>query len=461
MVIGLMSLIFEIREVPDYNWYKRYKHDSKEPYGLWLFSELLKHRYGSDNIIYNESDTLYLSEGNNDLYLVIGEKARYNDKQNDDIMEYVERGNDILIIASYTDLRIPMDSFYSQELYLIEDQQNKANYDHILIDEYGDTLDNTQKYYVKDDKDVSDGNQEEQNIADDSYDDSYYENPADSILFIESFYNERSDSIVRFDHMPFDSTASRYSYSHYHNELKKLEEINIPKFKIPEIRIETLNGKELLFTTDSLSFFIKLDLGKGHIYLHSMPVLLSNIGTQQEYFLDHAEYVLSHFDPDKIIVDRTRMRFNVFEDEIKKSPIAFILKTPSLAWAYYLTLASILAFVIFRSKRLQRIIPLKEKNENTSLQYIKTLSTLYQGHEQNNKLVIHMRDVFFNKIKNKYFLDHTIEGYIELLSKKTKISEKEITTLLHKFDSAKNSTFTDDQLIVLHNQIESFHKKSK
>ena len=58
--IGLLSLVFEIREVPDYKWRKKYELDSKEPYGLWMFSELMKHRFGEENVIYNESDTLYL-----------------------------------------------------------------------------------------------------------------------------------------------------------------------------------------------------------------------------------------------------------------------------------------------------------------------------------------------------------------------------------------------------------------
>ena len=275
------------------------------------------------------------------------------------------------------------------------------------------------------------------------------------------FYNNLKDSVIHFDLNPFDSSGNAYSYRNYHRELKKLSNIWVGRFSMPQIRTETLNAQELLYSTDSLPIFLKLDLGKGHIYLHSVPALVTNIGTRQDYYLYHSEYVLSHFNPNKVIVDKTRFVFNLGNDEIKKSPIAFILKTPSLAWAYYLTLASILCFVIFRSKRLQRIIPLKEKNENTSLQYIKTLSTLYQGHERNNKLVVHMRDVFFNRIKNKYFLDHTIDGYVGLLSKKTKVSENEIETLLHKFESAKSSSFTDDQLIVLNNQIESFHKKSK
>lgn len=440
IVIGLLSLVFEIRTVPDYDWYDKYDYDSKEPNGLWLFSELLKTSYGEDNIIINEADSLYLPDGKKNLYLIIGGNISYTQKQNENLIKYIEDGNSALIITSSTDLRIPLDTFYSQELYMVEDTLSLS---HTLIKNDGDTI------YVEDD-DYS------------NYDDSYYENPSDSILFINRYISTISDTILHIDTERFDSTFSDHVYSNYHNELKKLAKTTFAHLgDLPDIRVESIHYEELLYTTESRAFFSKMKLGKGELYVHTVPLLLTNIGSRQEYYLDHANNILSHFDPEKVVVDKPRINFNFGNDEIKKSPIAFILKTPSLAWAYYLLLASLLLFVIFRSKRLQRVIPLIEKNENTSLQYIKTLSTLYQSHEQNNKLVVHMRDVFYNKIKSKYFLDHTIAGYVEQLSRKTKISEKEISTLLHKFDSALNSNFTDDQLIVLHNQIESFHKKSK
>ena len=124
-------------------------------------------------------------------------------------------------------------------------------------------------------------------------------------------------------------------------------------------------------------------------------------------------------------------------------------------------IASLIIFIVFRSKRQQRIIPQIERKENTSKQYIKTISTLYQSQKQNNKLVLHMKEIFFNKIKSKYFISNEADDFGKQLNKKSKVPEKEIKILLHKFDSALFSDFTDEQLMVLHNQIESFHKKSK
>jgi len=459
IIIGLLALVLEIRSVPDYDWYEQYEYDSKEPYSLWLFTELMKTSYGEDNITINEADSLYLGDGKNQLYVVVGDNVNYTTDQNEKLIEYIENGNDALIITQHTGLRIPLDSFYAQKLHLID----TIAYDHVVLDSEGDTT-YTDGEYKYDEKDYNDEDSiYVQDGSYNNYNDSYYEDPSDSLLFISRYLHSFYDTIMHIATEPFDSTYSDHIYSNYHKELKRLVKRSYTHLtELPIMRKESISYEELMYTTEARAFFVKMKLGEGELYIHTMPHLLTNIGSRQEYYLDHANEVLSHFNPTHIIVDKPRINFEFDrDDDIRKSPIAFILKTPSLAWAYYTLFASLLLFVIFRSKRLQRIIPLIEKNENTSIQYIKTLSTLYQSHEQNNKLVIHMRDVFYNKIKNKYFLDHTLSNYVEQLSRKTKISEKEISTLLHKFESAKNSNFTDDQLIVLHNQIESFHKKSK
>lgn len=459
IIIGLMSLVFEIRSVPDYDWYEKYEYDSKEPNGLWLFTELLKTSYGDENIMINDADSLYLNEGTDQLYVFVGGNASYTVDENEKLIKHIEDGNSALIIAHSTGLRIPLDSFFAQGLHLID----TIAYDHVVLNSEGDTTYTDGEYIYENDEYEYYDSTHVDNATYNNYNDSYYEDPSDSLLFISRYYHNYYDTTIHIATETFDSTYSDHLYSNYHKELKRLVKGNFQYLAdLPSMKKESISYEELMYTSDSRSFFVKMKLGEGELYIHTIPQLLTNIGSRQEYYLDHANEILSHFDPKQVILDKPRINFDFSgNDDIKKSPIAFILKTPSLAWAYYTLFASLLLFVIFRSKRLQRVIPLTEKNENTSLQYIKTLSTLYQSHEQNNKLVLHMREVFFNKVKNKYFLDHTLSNYVEQLSRKTKISEKEISTLLHKFESAKNSNFTDDQLIVLHNQIESFHKKSK
>ena len=207
-------------------------------------------------------------------------------------------------------------------------------------------------------------------------------------------------------------------------------------------------------------FYGKMDIGEGQVYLHSVPILFTNYYSLQDYYLPHFNKTFSYLPaPDRVILDKAKLRFD-FERSRRDSPIDFVLKTPPLKWAYYLTIASLVCFVIFRGKRRQRIVPVKEKNVNTSMEYVNTLSELYKAQNQNNKLVNHMHKIFLHRMQKKYFVDPNGENFSTLLSKKSKVPQKDIDNLIYKFNSAQTSDFTDEQLIVLHKQIESFYKKA-
>lgn len=456
LVIGLMALIFEIRTVPDYSWYDKYDYESKEPIGLYLVGQLMEKQFGEDKITYNDSDTLLVNENLNQLYLAIGEYMSFTDEEQDKLIEFVEAGNTALLVSDQLQLDIPLDNYYAR-------LQTDSLYADSIQGGYYSEIDSS-TYIIKSDYDTTyyDLEEGDTTYTYDNYDDDYYESMFDSIYRVQSHFRSYYDSSFVFDFFPFDSIDGSYTYTHFRGEFDQADKTSIISITaIPQSKGESIAYEELAYISYDRAFFIKLQIGEGEIYVHVLPELFMNVSSIQSFYRDHYNYVFSHFDPAHILVDKGRFRFNFTPQEYKKSPLEFVLKTPSLAWAYYLLIATLIAFMIFRGKRLQRIIPVKQKNENTSLQYIKTLSTLYQGQNQNNKLVMHMRDVFYNRIKTKYFLDPKNEKYTELLARKAKVKEREIDTILHKFESAKNSDFNDDQLIVLHNQIESFHKKCK
>jgi hypothetical protein len=427
LIIAAIAYAFEIRTLPDYSWRDKYEFESKEPYGLWLFSDLLKSTYGVDNVIINESDTLPLLDGNNNLYIAAGQYINYSDEQIKEIIEFTKRGNSALMLADICNMGIPLDSFYLSDKYKSDDEEAEE----LDIEGY------------------------------DNYNQDYYDTDIDSLWRLKT--NSFADSIFRFSHTPFDSIYSDYEYWNYHRIFDKPQVSSFNYFyeyQTTGKRAESVSFENILYTEDDRSFFVSAQVGEGTLYFHSAPILLTNIGSRQDYYRDHINTVFSSMYAEKVILDKPKFKFN-FNEELAKNPIAFILKTPSLAWAYYLMIASLITFVVFRSKRQQRIIPQIERKENTSKQYIKTISTLYQSQKQNNKLVLHMKEIFFNKIKSKYFISKEAEDFEKQLNKKSKVPEKEIKILLHKFDSALFSDFTDEQLMVLHNQIESFHKKSK
>jgi len=209
-----------------------------------------------------------------------------------------------------------------------------------------------------------------------------------------------------------------------------------------------------------------------------MPEMFSNLASKQDFYLDHFNQVFSSFSSSSVVLDHDDFKkfapktvvldhdsFNTdreFIDADSESPIQYVLANPPLKWAYYLLLLSALTYIIFRGKRRQKVIPTIEKNTNTSLEYVATLSSLFRNQGQNNKLVPHMQRVFYQKIKTRYYLDAKHPEFISLLSRKSKIEEKEINVILNMFDNSdQDLNFTDDQLINLHTRLETFYKNWK
>ncbi|WP_448519425.1 DUF4350 domain-containing protein [Rhodoflexus sp.] len=120
--------------------------------------------------------------------------------------------------------------------------------------------------------------------------------------------------------------------------------------------------------------FIRVPYGKGNFWLHSVPQIFTNYymlyGNHREYIASALSYL-----PEgrRIIWDeyyKTRIRGS-------RSPVRFLLSQPPLAWAWRLSLFTLLIFALFGIKRRQKAIPIIRPPENTSLEFVKAVGRLY------------------------------------------------------------------------------------
>ena len=79
------------------------------------------------------------------------------------------------------------------------------------------------------------------------------------------------------------------------------------------------------------------------------------------------------------------------------SPFRYFLSQPPLRWALYLSMVSILLFMIFTARRKQRAIPVIREPENKSLEFTKLIGTLYyQKHDHAN--LVHKKFTYFAEV---------------------------------------------------------------
>ena len=119
--------------------------------------------------------------------------------------------------------------------------------------------------------------------------------------------------------------------------------------------------------------------GKGKVVVCTTPLLFTNFGVLYGDNVDYLMRVLSIMDNGKPILRATNFEgaMGNYEYQEAQSPLKFFLSQSPLRWAIYLTLTTILIFMIFTAKRRQRAIPVYEKPVNRQVEFAKLIGTLY------------------------------------------------------------------------------------
>ncbi len=406
--LGILFLVlFEPKDVPDYNLDKKYNYKSKEPYGTWVFEQLVKSKYPDVPFYYNQLDTHYYDlEGNKHLYIKFGDRLKIDATELGYLEDWISRGNKAILISTTLELEDRITS--------------SASFDRFRVPDSMLTLSHRQ-----------------------------------SIL--EHKYS-------------FDSLYSTFGDAK--DFLHKESQLYYPD--------------SILSTMVLMDHTVCLDqrVGSGNFIHHSMPILFSNIAKDCEGFLPHFAALIQQEDIDAVILDHQLFdkvyskhrkpgttgygkgrkidgdSFLTDTHELHESKLQYILESKSLKWAYYLFLLFILIYVWFNSKRKQAIIPVLAKKQNTTIEYVETIASMYEKQAQHTKLILKMKEIFYNRIKESYYLDQNEPGFKEKLTKKSKVPEEELDRILRDFSFAeKGDVFTQMQLAGTYERIENFYKK--
>lgn len=114
--------------------------------------------------------------------------------------------------------------------------------------------------------------------------------------------------------------------------------------------------------------------GKGEIILVSTPLLFTNYGVLDGNNANYIFRLLSQMGELPIVRSEGYMKATA---QVQQSPFRYLLAHQPLRWALYLTMITILLFMIFTAKRRQRAIPVVREPANKSLEFTELIGTLY------------------------------------------------------------------------------------
>lgn len=170
--------------------------------------------------------------------------------------------------------------------------------------------------------------------------------------------------------------------------------------------------------------FIKINKGKGHLYLLAEPLVLTNYYLLKPGNERYVEDVFSYL-PDRETVWFLGDNGTATES---RSPLNFILSKPALRYAWYLLLGGLLLFVIFNAKRKQRIIPVLEPLKNKSVEFVKSISNLYLQEGDFHDMMAKKAHYFLSRVRTDLLINtQTLdENFAETLQLKTGKNRKKI-----------------------------------
>ncbi|MEM9548506.1 MAG: hypothetical protein AAGA77_21150 [Bacteroidota bacterium] len=383
LLISLIALLMEFREVSAHNWVQNYSFQNEEPKGLHIFKELVDRFY--DEVPLNVNSEITDSAGSSNLFVQFVPNYM-SDSLVNQLYNLAETGNDVLILT---------DRFNAY---------------------FTDTLPH-------------------------SFDREYRIDSSLTFNFTEDHLAADTSFTFTFQNKEFDKTLTQ--------PIRLLKVVDW-ELDLPYIRA---------MTTDSSALMVSYDVGDGRLFYHLHKDLFLNHAYHQNQMFDYTQRVLAHFNPEQIYLLNPASVYSVGNFE-NKNPLEFIMSQPALKAAYFLLIFGVLLYVFFGGKRKQKIIPVLERNENTSLEYIETVSQLFYQQDQHEKLVAHMRTIFYHKMLKKFYLSPDHPDYMQLLSKKSKISISELRYVLQRFQELdKSYRFTADQLESLNQRLESIYKQ--
>ena len=278
-------------------------------------------------------------------------------------------------------------------------------------------------------------------------------------LDIDASYSIREDTVaLSLTNSQFETSKFAFTKGMYNRHFTSVDTLNTTILGHVTYNEETfsLDG-DPENTIQKKPNFVKIQFGEGHFYLNVTPLAFTNfymLAGNEDYVSNSFSYLKNH---KTLFWDNYKKSGRIIID----SPMRFVLNQPSLKWGYYLTLVGVLCFFIFRTKREQRIIPVIEPLENSSVEFARTVGSLYYQHKDYTNLISKKINYFLEFVRSHYYIDTTqiSEKTIKDLSAKSGKPLTDVKDLIDLISQLKNrSQHTEHDLIELNKKITSFKK---
>ena len=410
VALFLALMFFVAGQGRKHSWREHYDANKMEPYGTSVLFKLMKNYFEDEEFkMTKDSFPDMLTEEVHSNYVFLGPSFWLDSFHTVQLLDFVKKGNDAMIVTNAMPLRL-LDSV--------------SYYECVDLSYWSDSV--------------------------------YYED-------LDNFF-EDSTATLNFTHRDL-SRSYDYYYTFKRND-------KATSYYWDYLDTELFCDNQTVFSSlgtirDTLVNFAKADYGEGHFYFHTTPLAFTNLFLIKEEGIEYAEKVFSHLSPGPIYWDKVhneRYRPPRRRAGFEESPLKYILSQPSLKWAWYVLLGMALMYLLFRAKRRQRIIPVLEKNENTSLEFINTIGRLYFIQNNHRQLALKKMKLFLGFVREHYNMPtkDINESFKTQLATKSEIPRENIDKIFTMHQNIERSGFASENTLVdFHRVMEHFYLHCK
>lgn len=204
---------------------------------------------------------------------------------------------------------------------------------------------------------------------------------------------------------------------------------------------------------------LSIKFGNGTFLLSSVPMAFTNYYALKYPDNDYMFKALSYLP----VADTRWDEHYKMVTHKPETPLRYILSNDSLKRAYYLMLLGLFIYIIFEAKRTQRIIPVVNPLQNTSLEFTETMGRLYFVKGTNKGIAEKRVRFLYDYIRSNYKINITEPDgdFYSALSAKTLISINELKELFTFILGVQREPLLDSlTLLKLNTLIEDFYKKT-
>ncbi|XWW44496.1 DUF4350 domain-containing protein [Fibrella sp. USSR17] len=206
------------------------------------------------------------------------------------------------------------------------------------------------------------------------------------------------------------------------------------------------------------AIFLRIPHGKGFFYIHNLPLAFTNYYLLAPASADYMTKAFSYLPTQPTYWDEymKQGRFN----ESEQSLLRYIYKQPALSWAYYIGLFGLIIYALFAGKRTQRVIPVVQLPQNTSLEFVKTVGRMYFQQNDHDNVARKKIKYFLADLRERYFLNTQVldAEFVETLARKSGVSLEETQDLVRMLNQAARAvSLSEFDLLTINATIERFN----